>query len=120
MEIIFKSRQTDVPTRFKQYATAKLNRLEKLDQKAISVDVELSVERNPRQSSQKERVELSGPRLPPRTVSPPSTWPLPSLALGSGAPSVEERTTTGPESAQSRERAVGLREAPGRVAGRAG
>jgi len=59
MEIIFKSRQTDVPTRFKQYATAKLNRLEKLDQKAISVDVELSVERNPRQSSQKERVELT-------------------------------------------------------------
>jgi len=59
MEIIFKSRQTDVPTRFKQYATAKLNRLEKLDQKAISVDVELSVERNPRQSGQKERVELT-------------------------------------------------------------
>src|SRR5260221_863337 len=59
MEIIFKSRQTDVPTRFKQYATAKLNRLEKLDQKAISVDVELSGERNPRQSSQKERVELT-------------------------------------------------------------
>ena len=59
MEIIFKGRQTDVPTRFKEYATAKLNRLEKLDQKAISVDVELSVERNPRQSSQKERVELT-------------------------------------------------------------
>jgi len=59
MEIIFKGRQTDVPARFKEYATAKLNKLEKLDQKAISVDVELSVERNPRQASQKERVELT-------------------------------------------------------------
>jgi ribosomal subunit interface protein len=59
MEIIFKGRQTDVPARFRKYATAKLNKLEKLDQKAISVDVELSVERNPRQASQKERVELT-------------------------------------------------------------
>jgi ribosomal subunit interface protein len=59
MEIIFKGHQTDVPARFKNYAAAKLNRLEKLDQKAIRVDVELSVERNPRQASQKERVELT-------------------------------------------------------------
>ena len=59
MEIIFKGRQTDVPARFKEYATAKLNKLEKLDQKALSVDVELSVERNPRQASHKERVELT-------------------------------------------------------------
>ncbi len=59
MEIIFKGRLTDVPARFREYATAKLNRLEKLDQKAIRVDVELSVERNPRQASQKERVELT-------------------------------------------------------------
>ena len=59
MEIIFKGRQTDVPARFKEYATAKLSKLEKLAQKAIRVDVELSVERNPRQASQKERVELT-------------------------------------------------------------
>lgn len=59
MEIIFKGRQTDVPARFKEYAAAKLNKLEKLDQKALRVDVELSVERNPRQASQKERVELT-------------------------------------------------------------
>ena len=59
MEIIFKGRQTDVPTRFREYATAKLEKLEKLDQKAIIIDVEVSVERNPRQSSQKERVELT-------------------------------------------------------------
>jgi ribosomal subunit interface protein len=59
MEIIFKGRQTDVAARFRDHATAKLERLEKLDQKAIRVDVEVSVERNPRQASQKERVELT-------------------------------------------------------------
>ncbi len=59
MEIIFKGRQTDVPARFKEYAIAKLSKLERLAQKAIRVDVELSVERNPRQASQKERVELT-------------------------------------------------------------
>lgn len=59
MEIIFKGRQTDVAARFRDLATAKLEKLEKLDQKAIRVDVEVSVERNPRQASQKERVELT-------------------------------------------------------------
>ncbi len=59
MDIIFKGRQTDVAARFRDQATAKLEKLEKLDQKAIRVDVEVSVERNPRQSSQKERVELT-------------------------------------------------------------
>jgi ribosomal subunit interface protein len=59
MDIIFKGRQTDVPERFRQHATAKLSRLERLDQKAMRVDVEVSVERNPRQASHKERVELT-------------------------------------------------------------
>lgn len=59
MDIIFKGRQTDVAARFRDLATAKLEKLEKLDQKAIRVDVEVSVERNPRQASQKERVELT-------------------------------------------------------------
>ena len=59
MEIIFKGRQTEVAARFREQVTAKLGKLEKLDQKAIRVDVEVSVERNPRQSSQKERVELT-------------------------------------------------------------
>jgi len=59
MEIIFNGRQTDVPARFQDLATAKLEKLEKLDQKAIRVDVEVSVERNPRQASHKERVELT-------------------------------------------------------------
>jgi ribosomal subunit interface protein len=59
MEIIFKGRQTDVPARFREYATAKLSKFGKLDQKVMRIDVEILVERNPRQASQKERVELT-------------------------------------------------------------
>lgn len=59
MNITFKGRQTDVAARFRDHATAKLARLEKLDSNAIRVDVEVSVERNPRLASQKERVELT-------------------------------------------------------------
>ena len=57
MDIIFKGRHTDVQERFRQFAMAKLARIEKLDQKAISVEVELDTERNPRQSGRKERIE---------------------------------------------------------------
>ncbi len=59
MDITFKGRQTDVAGRFREHAAAKLARLEKLDSNAIRVDVEVSVERNPRLASQKERVELT-------------------------------------------------------------
>lgn len=59
MDIIFSGRQTDVPARFREYATGKLSKLEKLDQKTMRVEVELSAERNPRQASQKDRVELT-------------------------------------------------------------
>ena len=59
MNIIFKGRHTDVLDRFRRHATAKLSKLEKLDQKAIRVDVEVSTERNPRQSGRRERVELT-------------------------------------------------------------
>jgi ribosomal subunit interface protein len=59
MDIIFKGRRTDVPERFRSYASAKLNKITKLAHKAIRVNVEVSAERNPRQSSQRERVELT-------------------------------------------------------------
>ena len=59
MDIIFKGRHTDVPERFRQHAAAKLAKIEKLDHKVIRIDVELSTERNPRQSDRKERVELT-------------------------------------------------------------
>jgi ribosomal subunit interface protein len=59
MDIIFKGRRTDVQERFRSYASAKLRRITKLTHKAIRVDVEVSAERNPRQSGRKERVELT-------------------------------------------------------------
>lgn len=59
MDITFKGRHTSVPERFRRHAIAKLAKLEKLDHKAIRVDVEVSKERNPRQSDRSERVELT-------------------------------------------------------------
>ena len=59
MDIIFRGRRTGVPERFREYATAKLGKVVKLDQKTISIDVEITLERNPRQSAQRERVELT-------------------------------------------------------------
>jgi ribosomal subunit interface protein len=59
MDIIFKGRRTDVQERFRSYASAKLGRITKLAHKAIRVDVEVSAERNPRQSGRRERVELT-------------------------------------------------------------
>ena len=59
MEIIVRGRHITVPARFRQHATAKLAKLEKLDQKAVRIDVEVSEERNPRQSDRRERVELT-------------------------------------------------------------
>ena len=59
MDIIFHGRRTGIPERFRDYATAKLGRIVKLDQKTISIDVEVTLEPNPRQSAQRERVELT-------------------------------------------------------------
>ena len=59
MEIIVRGRHITVPARFRQHAAAKLAKLEKLDQKAVRIDVEVSEERNPRQSDRRERVELT-------------------------------------------------------------
>jgi ribosomal subunit interface protein len=59
VDIIFRGRRTSVQDRFREYATAKLGKIVKLDQKTISIDVEVTLERNPRQSAQRERVELT-------------------------------------------------------------
>ena len=67
MDIVVKGRHTGVPERFRRLAVMKLSRIEKLDHKVIRVDVEVSRERNPRQSDRRERVELtikhSGPAV---------------------------------------------------------
>jgi ribosomal subunit interface protein len=59
MEVIVRGRHITVPARFRRHAAAKLAKLEKLDQKAVRIDVEVSEERNPRQSDRRERVELT-------------------------------------------------------------
>jgi len=59
MEVIVRGRHITVPARFRRHAAAKLAKLEKLDQKAVRIDVEVSEERNPRQSDHRERVELT-------------------------------------------------------------
>jgi ribosomal subunit interface protein len=59
VNIIFRGRHTDVLDRFRKHATAKLSKIAKLESKAIRIDVEVSAEHNPRQSSTRERVELT-------------------------------------------------------------
>lgn len=59
MDIVFKGRHTNVQERFRQHATVKLAKLEKLLRKVIRIDVEVSKERNPRQYGRRERVELT-------------------------------------------------------------
>jgi ribosomal subunit interface protein len=59
VDIIFKGRRTGLQERFRRHATAKLGKIGKLDHKAIRIDVEVSQERNPRQSDRRERVELT-------------------------------------------------------------
>jgi ribosomal subunit interface protein len=59
VEIVVKGRRTEVPDRFRQHVVDKLAKLEKWDAKIISLDVELSKERNPRLSDVCERIELT-------------------------------------------------------------
>ncbi|MFI6476955.1 ribosome hibernation-promoting factor, HPF/YfiA family [Nonomuraea sp. NPDC050663] len=59
MDIIVKGRHTGVSDRFRDHVTTKLARIERLNNKLIRVDVEVSKERNPRIIDQRERVELT-------------------------------------------------------------
>ena len=59
MEIVVKGRKAEVTDRFRKHVVDKLSRIERYDHKIISLDVELSNERNPRQSEHKDRVELT-------------------------------------------------------------
>jgi ribosomal subunit interface protein len=59
VDIVVKGRRTEVPDRFRQHVIEKLSKLEKLDGKLISLDVEVSKERNPRLADRSERVEIT-------------------------------------------------------------
>ena len=59
MDIVVKGRNTEVTERFRTHVADKLAKLEKLDPKVISVDVECSQEKNPRLADQRERIEIT-------------------------------------------------------------
>ena len=59
MDVVVKSRHCAVSDQFRSYVQEKITRLEKLDDRAIRVEVELSEERNKRQHDQSQRVEIT-------------------------------------------------------------
>ncbi len=59
MEIVVKGRNLEVPDHYRQHVADKLDKLERYDQKIIRIDVELSHERNPRQSDNCQQVEIT-------------------------------------------------------------
>ena len=60
MDIVVKGRNVEVPEHFREHVAEKLSRVERLDHKIIRLDVEISHERNPRQSASCQRVEITG------------------------------------------------------------
>ena len=59
MDIVVKGRNVEVPDHFRQHVADKLAHSERLDARAIRLDVELAHERNPRQSAKCQRVEIT-------------------------------------------------------------
>jgi len=59
MDVVVKSRHCTVSEEFHSYVEDKITRLEKLDDRVIRVDVEVSAERNKRQHDQANRVEIT-------------------------------------------------------------
>ena len=59
MDVVVQSRHCSVSDQFRSYVDEKITRLEKLDDRVIRVDVEVSAERNRRQHDQASRVEIT-------------------------------------------------------------
>jgi len=59
VDIVVKGRNVEVPDHYRQHVSEKLAKIERYDQKLIRIDVELSHERNPRQSDHCQRVEIT-------------------------------------------------------------
>jgi len=59
VDIVVKGRKTEVPERFRKHVAEKLEKIQKLDGKVISLDVEVSKELNPRQADHCDRVEIT-------------------------------------------------------------
>jgi ribosomal subunit interface protein len=59
MDVVVKSRHCSVSDAFRDYVEDKITRTEKLDDRVIRVEVEVSAERNRRQHDQASRVEIT-------------------------------------------------------------
>jgi ribosomal subunit interface protein len=59
VDIVVKGRNVEVPDHYRQHVADKLNKVERYDHKIIRVEVELSHERNPRQSEHCQRVQIT-------------------------------------------------------------
>jgi len=59
MEIVVRGRNVEVPEHFRQHVEDKVGQLERFDAKIERFDVELLHEKNPRQSSNCQRVEIT-------------------------------------------------------------
>ena len=59
MDVVVKGRHCVVPDQFRTYVDEKITRLEKLNDRVIRVEVEVSAERNKRQHDQACRVEIT-------------------------------------------------------------
>ena len=59
MDIVVKGRNVEVPDHFRVHVQEKLSLSERLDPRLYHVDVELFHERNPRQSAQCQRIEIT-------------------------------------------------------------
>ena len=59
MDVVVKSRHCTVSDTFRDYVEDKITRTEKLDDRVIRVEVEVSAERNRRQHDQASRVEIT-------------------------------------------------------------
>ena len=59
MDVVVKARHCTVTEQFRAYVDEKITRLEKLNDRVIRVEVEVSAERNKRQHDQASRVEIT-------------------------------------------------------------
>jgi len=59
VDVVVRGRNVEVPDHFRQHVAEKIERVERYDHRIIRVDVELYHERNPRQSQQCQRVEVT-------------------------------------------------------------
>jgi ribosomal subunit interface protein len=59
VEIVVKGRNVEVPDHYRRHVSEKLRKVERYDEKIIRADVELSHEKNRRQSEKCQRVEIT-------------------------------------------------------------